>query len=196
MVEPTESGQDSFSVANELIKARSERGFSQAHLAELSGVSRSAIKAYETGRNMPGSRELRALCAALKVTPNRMLFGTEAPTFGEQDADRIDAVLRSDPESKAVARSRLVVLSELLTTEETGALITLAQSIAVARHGSEKVKQATFAAVALTGVARTFAEQVSSAERSGKPIDAEAGAGNFDEFLRRQGMVPPDKSNG
>src|SRR5690606_4832477 len=65
--------------ASELIKARTELGLTQSKLAEQSGLSVSAIKAYESGRNLPGARELRELCQALQVSPNKLLFGTEAP---------------------------------------------------------------------------------------------------------------------
>src|SRR4051812_31321179 len=95
MADPNAPAQDAMSIASELIRARDERGITQAHLAELSGVSRSAIKGYESGRNMPGARELKALCQALAVSPNRLLFGAEDVTFGQErdDPAKLDRLL-------------------------------------------------------------------------------------------------------
>lgn len=181
-------------MASELINARTERGFSQAHLAEVSGVSRSAIKGYESGRNMPGARELRALCQALHVTPNRLLFGTEAPSFAGDDASRVEAMLRSDPEDKAVPRARLAAIGDLLTSEETSSLLLLAQAIATARHGAERVRQTLLGADFMAGIARTMMESTAEAARTGSKIDPEGSAQKLDAFLRRQGNKPTDEN--
>ena len=186
--------QDSPSIANELISARTERGFSQAHLAEISGVSRSAIKAYESGRNMPGSRELRALCLALKVTPNRLLFGTEAPTFEEGGAARLEAFIRTDPEGRVVLRMRLAFLAELLTGDEAAALHLLVQSIATARHGPEKVRQALFGADMLAGMGRVAMNKSVESAKEGVGVDPQAFAADLEAFMTRQGHTKePEK---
>ena len=171
------------SLASELIKARTDRGFSQAHLAEASGISRSAIKAYEAGRNMPGSRELKALCSVLHVTPNQLLFGTEAPTFGESGPTVADALLKADPEWKMLARTRLSALADLLTADECAALLQLSQGIATARHGAEKVRQAFLSADFMAGYTRIVLESAKAGERP----NPDSLAKELDAFLERQG---------
>jgi len=175
------------SLASELINARMERGLSQAALAEQSGISRSAIKAYETGRNMPGSRELRALCMTLHTTPNKLLFGTEAPEFGEGPVAVADALLRSDPEDQAVSRARLAFLADMLTADERNAMLQLAQSIAIARHGSERVRQALLGADFMTGMVRTSLDELPKAREASAPLDPERYADKLDAFVMRQG---------
>ena len=187
VTEPSSKPPDAMSLASELINARTERGLSQAALAEQSGISRSAIKAYETGRNMPGSRELRALCVTLHTTPNKLLFGTEAPEFGEGAVAVADALLRSDPEDQAVSRTRLAVLADMLTADERNALLQLAQSIAVARHGAEKVRQALLGADLMTGMLRTSLDELPKAREAGESIDPQQHAEKLDAFMMRQG---------
>ena len=107
------------SIANELINARTALGFTQVQLAEVSGVSRSAIKGYESGRNMPGSRELRALCVALAVTPNQLLFGVEEVTFDDapNDGEMPKGAPTTANEQTSVAHS-LAGLLPMLTKAE------------------------------------------------------------------------------
>ena len=188
-----EQEDEGLQMASELIRARADMGYTQAHLAEVSGVSRSAIKAYETGRSVPGSRELRALCQALKVSPNKVIFGVEAPTFEEGDAPRLEAILRADPEGKALARVRLAMLADLLTTDETAALLLLAQSVATARHGAEKVRQQVLGATMQTGFLRFLIDEGAKAMREGRPVDA-ARLGPFvDDFMTRNGPAPSSR---
>lgn len=67
--------------------ARETRQLSQAAVATRSkwadpegkGLSRTALIGYEAGSSRPGTRELRILCATLTVSPNQLLFGSEAP---------------------------------------------------------------------------------------------------------------------
>jgi len=175
---------EAISIASELIRARTERGFSQSQLSEQSGVSRSAIKAYETGRNMPGSRELRALCVALKVTPNMLLFGTEAPTFDTGAGGQLDALLRADPEDKALHRTRLTVLSELLTNDEAAALFLLAKSLAIARHGPERAEQAMQRADLFVVLQREMMEAAKSGQLP-DPARLESGMGRLGHKSKR-----------
>jgi transcriptional regulator with XRE-family HTH domain len=167
----THSPDQDLSFASELIKARTELPMTQAQLAEVSGVSRSAIKGYETGRNMPGARELRSLCGALRVTPNRLLFGTEAPLFGDSIADRFGAVMRADPEDAMLLRVRLATVAQMLSHDEAAALLTLGTSIAVARHGAERVEKALEDARLMATVGRTIFEEQVVASSSGKALD-------------------------
>lgn len=162
---------------------------SQAQLAEDSGVSRSAIKGYETGRNMPGARELKLLCRVLQVSPNVLLFGTEAP-FGEgakvaSMSPGMQAML-SDPVDAKVARLRLMVLSQLLTSDEVASLTNIIQALAVARHGAEVVQQAILGADMYAGMAAQMSEGV----LAGKAPSREEMTERLSEHMARQGHAP------
>jgi Predicted transcriptional regulators len=50
---------------NNLKAARTEKGFSQQHLADLVGVSRNTISSIETGQFNPTARLALILCIAL-----------------------------------------------------------------------------------------------------------------------------------
>lgn len=185
---------DGLSIASELISARSERGFTQAQLADLSGVSRSAIKAYETGRNMPGSRELRALCVALQCTPNRLLFGTETPAFGTDDVSEFEALLRADPEEAQFARVRLAMLCTLMTGDEYRSVLQLVQSLALARHGIERVKEVVAQADFQTSMIRSMMEEGVVAAKAGKPVDPDAVARGAIKRMQREGHIDPGRA--
>lgn len=70
------------SIALEIRKAREARGLSFTDLSRLTGVSRTTLHDYESGRSKPGAKELLRLCEALEVTPNRLLLGVESPYGG------------------------------------------------------------------------------------------------------------------
>lgn len=52
---------------SEIARVRKDRGYSQAHLAKLSGVHRVSIARYETGKASPNLRTIEKLANALKV---------------------------------------------------------------------------------------------------------------------------------
>ena len=56
---------ESLILKNRLKEARSERGLSQAALAELVGVSRNTISSIETGQFNPTAKLALVLCIAL-----------------------------------------------------------------------------------------------------------------------------------
>jgi len=181
---------ENISFASELVKARNDLGLTQSQLSSKSGVSLSAIKAYESGRNMPGSRELRDLCQALQVSPNKMLFGKELPF---ESRSIMDSLTNGESENDAVSRVRATMLLYLLASDERDSILTLARSLAIARHGLEEVKQTLLGADALTGMLRGMALASSEAVRADKPIDIEKFASGLDGFLTRQGHKPEPK---
>ena len=56
---------ESLILKNRLKEARSEKGLSQAQLAELVGVSRNTISSIETGQFSPTAKLALILCVAL-----------------------------------------------------------------------------------------------------------------------------------
>lgn len=131
------------------MKARGAIGLTQTQLAANSGVSLSAIKGYETGRNMPGVRELRDLCRVLRVTPNRLLYGVEAP-FPSLDA--ADPAKTPGDKGQSVHRGRISALVHMLSFDESFAVYTLAKAIATARFGEKEVRASLEGADLMTGL--------------------------------------------
>ena len=174
---------DQLSFASELIKARAEMRLTQAQLAEKSGLSLSAIKSYESGRNMPGTRELRELCQALQISPNKLLFGTELPF---EQRTMANLLVDFDTDNHAVVRMRLAMLANMLASDEQLALITLANSIAVARHGEEKVRTSLKDADAMAGMGRVIIESMAEASKGTAP-DPNAIAQRMEDFMKKQG---------
>lgn len=182
---------EEISFASELIKVRNERGLTQAQLADKAGLSLSAVKAYESGRNLPGARELRALCQALQISPNKLLFGTEVP-FRSKTV--VNLLVDVDTEDQTVKRMRLAMLSSLLSSDERLSLHVLAESIAIARHGEKKVRETLLMADALSGVSRGLMGAFRDSIATGKAIDPELMARELDRFLERQGHIAdPEK---
>jgi transcriptional regulator with XRE-family HTH domain len=181
---------DQISFASELVKARAEISLTQAQLADKSGLSISAIKSYESGRNMPGTRELRELCQALQISPNKLLFGTELPFEQRTVANML---VDGDTDNHAAFRIRLALIANMLASDERLALLTLANSIAVARHGEEKVKEILTNADVMAGIGRAFSQATRDALTKEHPVDPLAVAEQVEDFMRRQGHVPTPK---
>jgi len=119
-------------IATELIRARTRAGMSQSQLAERSGLSRNAVMAYESGRNKPGAREIKLLCEALKLTPNKLIFGSEEPF--KQTENVFDALGLTSENQEAVLFS---VVFNMLGRDERQAVITLVHNLLEARHGEK-----------------------------------------------------------
>ena len=64
-------------VAVEIQRARQDAGLSVAELSKATGISKAVLHGYERGRTKPGARELRLLSETLRVSPNRLLLGTD-----------------------------------------------------------------------------------------------------------------------
>lgn len=59
---------------NRLREARSEKGLSQAALAELVGVSRNTISSLETGQFSPSAKLALILCIALDIKFEELFY--------------------------------------------------------------------------------------------------------------------------
>jgi transcriptional regulator with XRE-family HTH domain len=188
---------EALGIASALIKARNALGMTQSELSEQSGISRSAIKGYETGRNMPGSRELRALCKTLRVSPNMLLFGTEQPFAGVEpaaDAHPGMRLLLGDPEDAKKARMRLAFLADLLTPDEVDAVLRLLTSLATARHGSDLVSHQIVGADLMTAMALEMQEVARTGGESAK--DSAAIRARMEAFMDRNGHKPQSEKRG
>lgn len=95
--------------------ARKQAGLTQKDLAERTkllddngdGVSRGALSLYEIGKNSPPPKELRLICEALKVSPNKLIYGTEDPFDEFADRARYWFSGEHDPSTYATVVYRL-----------------------------------------------------------------------------------------
>lgn len=147
---------DSF--ASELIRARNKMDWSVSELHRRTSISRTVIQGYESGKYKPGARELKLLCEALQISPNRLLFGTETP-FEEKGKL---AKLVGD-EKSAHQTVTLTLLFQMLTAVEKEAFINLMQSILEGRVGKGKIDEVLAAVDAMTGAMGDRMEDVEAA---------------------------------
>jgi transcriptional regulator with XRE-family HTH domain len=192
---PSDDSLEAAGIANALIKARSALGLTQVQLSDLSGISRSAIKAYETGRNMPGSRELKALCKALRLSPNVLLFGTDQPfadkALGGEDGPALRLIL-TDPEDAKRARLRLLVLAELLSGDELASLLNIINALAIARHGADVVERRAQSADLLAAMGVAFQNDIRRVAEGAAAPDAAKMVADVEDSMARGGHRKKD----
>lgn len=135
-------------LAVELVRARKAAGWTQNELHQKTGISRDAIKGYETGRNMPGSRELRVLCEALGVSANKVLWGRDA---FQAPAGPIKGMFSDPSMDLATQHLKMIMLLNMLTQDEREAIMTLIESIIVGRKGGRDEINKALAVVNILG---------------------------------------------
>lgn len=140
-------------VAVRIRQARERKGLSFSDLHKVTGISRTALHDYESGRTKPGARELGLLCEAMRVTPNWLLLGTEDP-FKERRGLKALLQLRSGPAMLAVSTLILPIAMGTFNEDELEALLTL---IATILEAQDKDLYRRFSAMA-----EIFAEQMGS----------------------------------
>lgn len=67
---------------------RVERGWSQTHLSEATGINQSTISKLERGTVLPTREQAELMATAFGVRPGWMLYGDGSPHLGETDAER------------------------------------------------------------------------------------------------------------
>jgi hypothetical protein len=72
----------------------------------------------------------------LRVTPNQLLYGTEQPFQPDESLKRLGL------NTEALTFAHLMVMYNMLASEDRRAIITLMHSILEARHGRGKMSQA------------------------------------------------------
>ena len=137
-------GQSDAEFGARLKAARDKRQLSQTAVATRSkwadpegkGISRTALIGYEAGTSRPGTRELRILCATLVVSPNQLLFGSEAPL------QTAHVALEGLSESSGRGLRQAVELAFVLVSlkgHEREALMSLALSLAGRQLGDVRL---------------------------------------------------------
>ena len=158
-------------LAVELVRARKDAGWTQNELHQRTGISRDAIKGYESGRNMPGSRELRVLCEVLGVSANRVLWGRDE---FQTAAGPVKGLFVDPLMEQTTMAIRMFILVGLLTKQEQEAIFTLIEPIIVGRKGGRDEVREAFAAAGVLGhelhgdverMAETMMKEVMTDER-------------------------------
>ncbi len=68
-------------------QVRRDKGLSQGELSRMSGISTSALSAYENSKKYPNSNTLAKLAISLGVSIDRLYFGDESVAFIESAPD-------------------------------------------------------------------------------------------------------------
>lgn len=112
----------------ELKSAREAKNLTFSDLSRATGISRTALHDYESGRSKPGARELVKLCEALQVTPNRLLLGSENPIPGTSGVLVALLNLSREKPEKALALSMMLLplMSAVLKAVGNETLLALA----------------------------------------------------------------------
>lgn len=141
---PPAAASKDVSVASELVRARKVLGWTQNELHQRTGISRDTLKQYETGRHLPGARELRLLSAALGISPNRLLLGSDE---FRPEPSLLQGMLNDAEADEAKKMFRFYILYNMLTPTERNAVLTLIEPILTGRQGGEKGIRKAFAAM-------------------------------------------------
>lgn len=102
------------SVGARLREVRKALGLSQVEIASRCGISESAQRSFEKGRNLPGSAYLLKL-VELDVDITYVLTGRVVPMDGEE-TDLVAAYRRATPELRAAALRTLGVAATSATS--------------------------------------------------------------------------------
>lgn len=77
-----------------LLELRKQKGLTQAELAEILFVSRTAVSKWESGRGYPSIDSLKAIAKFFGVTIDELLSGEELLTIAEEDSRNKENRLR------------------------------------------------------------------------------------------------------
>lgn len=121
-------------IALEIKRAREERDLNISDLSRLTGISRTVLFGYEAGRTRPGAREIRLIAEALKVSPNRLLFGREEPFEVRKGISPLVGLASSNPVAAVAASIFLLpIAAAVLREEEKVAFMSLLMAMVEAR---------------------------------------------------------------
>jgi transcriptional regulator with XRE-family HTH domain len=116
-------------------QARERKNLSLSDIHKSTGISRTSLHDYESGRTKPGARELLLLAEVLEATPNWLLCGTEEP-FKKREGLASLIKLRNSPLMLMVSMLVLPVVMQSLSEDELEALLTLISSMIEAKDKS------------------------------------------------------------
>lgn len=109
---PRDPASDPDIISLQIQLAREEAGLSVVEVSRLTGISKTVLHGYERGRTKPGAREIRLLSAALKISPNRLILGSDTFEGGRPAFTSVYRKIRARPELGSVF---LTMFSALVT---------------------------------------------------------------------------------
>lgn len=197
------SGQPMDIIAIELKASREARGLSISQLHSYTGIARTALHDYEAGRYKPGANEIRKLCDALGITPNKLLTGRETP---QTEPTPMERVFGSGSENVQATKAATLLL--MLPLDEREAFFKLIMGLVSSRYPAEKVKSALEQVEIFAGMMNVAAahvenpdEEISQAmvEKRIREVSPELVSPERAERVRkereakREEQTPPDK---
>lgn len=125
---------DTDSISFQLQRARVDAGLSIVELSKQTGISKTVLHGYERGRTKPGAREIRLLCIALNVSPNRLILGGEVFEGTPSTFISFYRKVRARPELAGTFYVMCMpLMASLLDEEEVQSLLFLVASLIKAR---------------------------------------------------------------
>ena len=137
--------------------------------AQKRGIARTTLRGYELGVYKPGIRELRVLCQALGVSPNKLIFGEDTNEF---TAPPLGAVTARDPAFAGHVFRREIIhqwigfLVDVFNLDDHGreSVFRVAGDLTEAKLGSVEYRR-------LMGVTREIVDTVIDAQLDFQPGD-------------------------
>ncbi|RDV00118.1 helix-turn-helix domain-containing protein [Trinickia dinghuensis] len=140
-------GQQLDVIAIQLKVSREARGLSVSQLHATTGIARTALHDYEAGRYKPGANEIRKLCDALGITPNKLLTGRDNP---ESPKTPLEEVFGTGSEHVQVMKAGQLIL--MLPPDERDAFYKLLLGLVSSRYPADKVREALEAMDLMAGI--------------------------------------------
>lgn len=126
---------DNDTISFQLQSARVNIGLSIADLSKQTGISKTVLLGYERGRTKPGAREIRLLCAALHISPNRLLFGSDEFEANPSEFTSLFRKVRARPELGAILYSMCIPLvAQVMDEDEIASLFRIVAALMRARN--------------------------------------------------------------
>lgn len=144
-------------IAIQLKASREARGLSISQLHTTTGIARTALHDYEAGRYKPGANEIRKLCTALGITPNKLLTGRDNPETPETPLEKVFGT-----SSEGVKIAKAGRLLHMLPPDERDAFYKLLLGLVSARYSAEQVTESLEAVDVLMGVMNFAAVRVTN----------------------------------
>ncbi len=133
------------------------------------GIARTVLIGYESGKFKPGSRELRILCAALELSPEWLLLGTDKHL--QEDLEAVSAKLFTGFGEPTLAEVfRLALVFAQLKPHERESIGTLSHGLVSARKGSASMAALTHLAGWMANDAELRLAELTGSPDSGKSL--------------------------
>ena len=125
---------DADSISFQIQRSRVDAGLSIVELSKQTGISKTVLHGYERGRTKPGAREIRLLSAALRVSPNMLILGTDSFDENPTVFTTFYRKVRARPELAAVFYTMCMPLvASLLDEDEVQSIMLLLSGLIRAR---------------------------------------------------------------